>query len=637
MLQLIREHAQGFIAWIIFGLLILAFALWGIQSYFSADPEIAVAKVNGEEVTSNELQRAIQLYRQRLRSALGERFDPSVFTEERVKDTVMQSLINESILTQVALDAGYRISDARLSAEIRSFEEFRNEGRFDQAIYESLLRNQGMSPAEFEHRMRRDLLVSQMRNGITSTALVTQHELKNLVRLQRQRRDFGYMTVPVKRFMDQVEVDDEAIKARYEENKERFSVPEQVSVRYIELSVDALAREVKPSEEELRAYYEQRKTELGTEEIRHASHILIEVAKDAGDEAVKQARSEVREVMQKLREGASFAELAEQYSDDPGSASQGGDLGFFGRDVMDEAFEEAVFSLSPGEVSDIVRTPFGFHIIKLHEVKQGDTKSFAELRDQLLEEFKRRRAEDRFFDRAEVLETLTYENPDTLQSAADALGLEVKTTGFFTRNNNQGVAIASHPEVREAAFSDDVLASNYNSLPIEISPTRLVVLRKDENKPATIQPLSAVEPLLRRELQRDKASVKARELGEELVGRLKEGGAPESLAEEYDLEWQRTGFTHSKDRSVTPTVLRTVFKQQSPGDEPLIDGVALPQGGYAVYALYDVEYGNMAGMNDAEVASLERERINNAGQKEFQLLLHSLKDKAKVKIVKDNP
>ncbi|HKI80120.1 MAG TPA: SurA N-terminal domain-containing protein, partial [Pseudodesulfovibrio sp.] len=478
MLEFIRKYAQGFIAWVIFGMLILAFGLWGIQSYFSPTAANDVAKVNDEQITTTDLATATELYRARLRAMFGKNYNPEMFSEKMVQAQVLKSLIDQSVLTQAARDAGFRITDDQLGAEIKGSKQFQTGGKFNEKQYQMLLRNQGMSAARFERNVRRGMLIDQLNNGVSRTAFVTDRELKALVQLKDQKRDLGYVMVPAKRFMEKVKVSDAEIKKRYDENSDRFKTPAQVSVDYLDLSVDDLAKDVKPTDEQLHQYYQDHLAEFGTEEMRHASHILVAVPNDADAKAVAKAKAKAEDILKKVKAGQDFAELAKKYSDDPGSAKQGGDLGFFTKGDMAPAFSKAVFALKPGQVSGIVRTSFGFHIIKLLGVKAGKTKTFAQVKDQLANEYRHDKAEKRFYDMSEKLENLTYEHPNTLQDAAKALGLKIHSTGLFTRGDAKGVEIASSEKVRKAAFGGDVLNNDYNSLPINLTQDRVVVLRK---------------------------------------------------------------------------------------------------------------------------------------------------------------
>ncbi len=637
MLEFIRKYAQGFIAWVIFGMLILAFGLWGIQSYFSPSAPNDVAKVNGQEITASDLATATQLYRARLRSAFGKNYNPEMFSKEMVQANVLKSLIDQAVLAQAARDAGFRITDGQLGAEIRGRKEFQTGGKFNEKQYQTLLRNQGMSAGRFERNMRRAMLIDQVNSGITHTAFVTDDELKALVQLQDQQRDVGYMMVPAKRFTDEVKVSEAQISKRYKENTERFKTPAQISIDYLDLSVDDLAKDIHPTDEQLHQYYKDHLAEFGTEEMRHARHILVAVPQGADEKAVAAARAKAEDILKKVKAGQDFAALARKYSDDPGSAKQGGDLGFFTKGDMAPAFAKAVFSLKPGQVSGIVRTSFGFHIIKLLEVKAGKTKTFAQVKDELVNEYRHDKAEKRFYDESEKLGNLTYEHPDSLQDAAQSLGLKVQSTGFFTREAPKGVEIATHEKVREAAFGDDVLNNDYNSLPINLTQDRVIVLRKKAYKASAVAPLKDVADAIRKEIQRDKAGEQAQSLAQEIVKTLEGGADPQKVAKDHDLKWHRPGFVTRDDNKVNLTLLQDVFKHPKPeGGKPVFGQSELAQGNYGVFALYGVKPGTSSDVKTAQRKKLEQSRAGEAGQMEYLMMLNSLRDQADIKVNKKN-
>lgn len=637
MLEFIRKYAQGFIAWVIFGMLILAFGLWGIQSYFGPTASNDVAKVNDAQITTGDLATATQMYRARLRAMFGKNYNPEMFSKEMVQAQVLKSLIDQAVLTQAARKAGFRITDRQLGAAIRGRKEFRVGGKFNEKQYQMLLRNQGMSPARFERNMRRAMLIQQVDSGITRTAFVTDKALKSLLRLKDQKRDLGYMMVPAKRFTDRVKVTDAEISKRYNKNTDRFKTPARISIDYLDLSVDDLAKDIKSTDKQLHRYYQDHLAEFGTQELRHASHILVAVPKDADKEAVAKAKAKAEDILKKVKAGENFAKLAKTYSDDPGSAKQGGDLGFFTREDMAPAFAKAVFALKPGQVSGIVRTSFGFHIIKLLGVKPGKTKTFAQVKDQLAREYRHDKAEKRFYDMSEKLENLTYEHPNTLQDAAKALGLTIHSTGFFTRDNPKGIEVATHEKVRKAAFGDDVLNNDYNSLPINITPDRVVVLRKKTYKAPAVAPLKDVAEQIRKDIRRDKADEKAQALAQKIVKALEGGADPKKVADEHGLKWRRPGFVTRDDNKINLTLLQDVFKQPKPqGDKSVVGESELAQGNYGVFVVYGVKAGAASDVKQTQRKQLEQAQAGQAGEMEYLMMLKSLRDQADIKLNKKN-
>ncbi len=634
MLQLIRERAQGWFAWAIVLLLIIPFALWGINEYFDGDTETYVAKVNGKNISVNEFQRTYDQQRARLQSMLGANFDPALLDDKRIKRDVLDMLVDEEVLVQAAAKAGYRISNEQLSAEIQQVDSFQRDGRFDKELYNQFLRGQGMSVGDFEARLRRILLIGQFRNGIMNTAVITTREVGNIARLREQQRDIGYFTLPVTAFMADAVVSDAEVRQYYEKNRERFSVPEQVSVEYLELSADELAQRVPVDEQALRKFYDEKSAELAMEEQRKAAHILIQVDKSADDKTVAAARAKAEKVLAQARAGEPFEKLAKQFSDDPGSASSGGDLGYFGRGVMDKAFEQAAFALKVGQVSDLVRSDFGFHIIKLSDIKSAHTQSFEEARVKIEQDYRRHRAEEQFFEQSELLSNAAYENPDSLAPVAKAVGLAIKASGLFTRDAGDG--IASDPKVRAAAFSDEVLRGN-NGEPVELGNNRLVVLRVKEHKPAVVRPLEEVRDQVVAKLRIQAARDKTKSTGEAALARLKKGEDPAALAREYHAEWKQAGYLKREDRSIDPAIINASFKLAKPAaNASSCGGVTLPSGDYAAVVVSAVRDGDPATINNVARDAMKQAGLRSFGEGEFKAFIEGLKKDSKIELKAEN-
>lgn len=634
MLQLIRNHAKGVIAWIIVLLIIIPFALFGINQYFEGQSEVVVARINDTPVEGREFQRLFERERAMRRQLMGENFDPRLMDDALIKREALERIINSEVVSQSATAAGFRVSDARLAREIRSIGEFQRDGQFDRALYMQLLRSLGMSEGGFEEDVRRDLLARQLMNGITDTVLVTDHDLNTVLRLQQQQRRIGYLVLRAMDHMDQVEVSDAEIETYYQENIDRFEVPERVKSAYLELSLDAIKSGITVDDQQLRRMYERRAGSFTVEGQRRARHILIEVGEDADQQEVEAARSEAEALLGRIEAGESFAELAREHSDDSGSAAEGGDLGFFGKGVMVEPFEKAVFEMSEGEVRGPVRSPFGFHIVKLEEIKAGTSRSFGEVRDQLAEEAREVEAEKQFFEQAEVLANLTFEHPQTLDVAADELGLEVKRTDFFSRNRGDGVA--SDAKYRAAAFSEDVLERGNNSEPLELGETRLVVLRVEDRMPATHRPLEEVRENIVRELRRAGAQAHVRALGEEILDRVEQGDALAELAGEYGAEWTAPALTTRNAGGVPPAVLDTAFAAGRPqGEAPLIEGTGMASGDYAVVAVYGVRDGDPQTVADEQRQARERSLARQQAQRVSEQVLEGLKGRMEIMVYED--
>jgi len=589
MLEYIRKHAQGVIAWIIVGAIILTFALFGINQYFSGGGDTSVAKVDGVEISQGQLQSATMQQRQRLEQMFGGKL-PDMFSEEMIRSQVLQQLIEQEMLVQTASGNGMRIGDATLSQTITGIDAFKEDGKFSNSRYQQLLRGQGMLPGMFEQRVRRDLLASQFTGGISKTAFVTGQEVDEYLRLQQQQRSIGYLTVATAKFKDEVEVSDDEISRYYEQHAREYMQPERVKVDYLELNIDDLASAVDVDEAAMRERYEARKINYTTPEQRKASHILVKLSKDAGEDAIAAARKKAEDILTRVRNGEDFAALAKAESDDPGSAPQGGDLGFFGKGVMDPAFEEAAFALKKGEVSDLVRSSFGFHIIKVQDISGGEVKPFDEVKSELKKEIQLERAEQQFYDMAEQLANLTYEHPESLATAAEQLRLPIKTSQLFSRNGGPG--IAADPKVVTAAFGEEVLARGNNSETIELGRNHMVVLRLNEHLPEAQRPLEEVKSGIVSTLKNDKAKAKAVELAGAVLERVRSGEKPAELAKALDIKWNEKQAIKRDASDIERAIAGEVFRMSKPAEgEQVTRQVALPSGDQAVVILYNVEDG----------------------------------------------
>ena len=629
MLQIIRDRAQGLIAWIIVLLIIIPFALWGINQYFQNDADLSVARVNDAGIPARDFQLVYQQVQAFRKSLMGDNFNAAFMDENDMKRDALDRLIRREVLVQSAIDAGLRVGDSQLRQTILEHEQFQQNGKFDQELYLRILNAQGMSAGKFEASLQRDLLANQMLAGFAETALAMDYELDNIQRIRDQQRKIGYLTLKVDDYLDNAQVSDSEIADYYNAHLDRYAVPELVSVDYLELSASSLVRNIKVDEETLRKMYEEQSASFSVGEERHARHILIKVDENADDKAIEAARGKAQDVLSKIRAGGDFKKLAKKFSEDAGSAAEGGDLGFFARGVMVKPFEDSVFATPVDGVSDLVKSPFGFHIIKLEDIKTGHTKSFGEMRAQLEQEYKARKVDEHFFEQADLLANLTYESPNTLANAAQELSLPVNTTGLFSRDQGQG--IASNPKVREAAFNNDVLEAGNNSETIELGQNHLVVLRIKERKPASTLPQEEVKGQIISQLRRDKAVDTAKSAGDSLLKRISNGKSVELLADEMKIKWKKTGFIGRNDATVTPEIVQAAFKIAKPvGSGPVSKGISLSSGDYAIVAVYETRDGNPAAVDEAARETLRASTMRTNGQQDSSSLYEGLKKRAKI-------
>ncbi len=633
MLEFIRKRATGWVAWGIVILISVPFALWGINQYFTPVSDLSVAKVNGTEIELREVQRAFQEQRSRLRQMLGPELAASI-DEGLVRQQTLDQLIRDQLMLLAAAGAGLRIGDVQLALQIQSQETFRSDGRFSPERYESFLRQQGYSPGGFEEIMRQSLLSGQIANGLANSTFVTETELARMRALQGQQRSFRTLQVPVSGFTD-VPISEEAISSRYEENKAAYATPEQVVVEYLEISRPRIAAGIPVDESELRSLYQARQANYVTPEQRKASHILLSVPSDADESAVEDARKKILNIRRQIESGASFETVAKEQSDDPGTAQNGGDLGFIARGVMDPAFESAAFSLPVGELSDPVRTDFGFHLIKVTEIREQRIRDFEQVKSQLKTEHQNEQADFVFSEQVERLATLVFEHPESLEIPAEILGLEAKVSTPFGRQGAPA-GIGSNPRVVSAAFSDDVLRVGNNSEVIELGNGVVVALRVKNHEPSAPRPLDEVRDQIAQELKREAAREKAMDTGRSLLERLRNGESPERVAASADVQWSEPVTLSRQSGETDPGLRALVFRMPRPEQQARsYAGRPLPDGGFEIVALQSVTPGPAEGEGDA-AEELRRSLAAAYGSATLEEYARALRDKAEIAVNQEN-
>jgi peptidyl-prolyl cis-trans isomerase D len=631
MLQVIRDRAQGVFAWIIVGMISIPFALWGINSYFGGGGDDSIAEVNGIKISPRQVQSAYQQQRDRLQQMFGGKIPENLFSEEAMKKQILQQLIEKEILISAAASHGMRIGDRQLADTITNIDAFFRDGKFDSEQYERVLAQQGMSPRLFEQRVRRDLISNQLTEAVSNSEFTLEAEVDAHLSLQLQQRDIGYMVVPVSKYEANVAVSGDDLRKYYESNSARYMQPEQVKIDYLELKGADIASTIEVDDEEMRLRYETQKMNYRTPEERKASHILISVASGASDEEAKQAEDKAASLLQRINNGEDFAELAKAESQDPGSARNGGDLGFFGEGVMDPAFEKATFALQKGEVSELVRSAFGFHIIKLDDIKGGEAKTYEQVAAELKREIQEERAAEIFYDRGEQLANLTYEQPDTLSVAAEQLGLEIKSSGFFTRSGGSG--IAANAKVSSAAFNEDVLVRGNNSETIEVGDNHLVVVRINEHKPEALRPFDEVKGEIETSLKKDKAREETLEAANSLFARLQAGENGETLANSEQLEWKQQSGLQRNNSELQRAIVQVAFRMPHPAEDGFSsEQLTLPGGDQALVALFAVKQGD-ANVAEATERSDAEQRLSRAAVNAAeQGLITSLREQAEITV-----
>lgn len=632
MLQFIRDHATGWIAWGIVILICVPFALWGIYDYISPNPTVSVATVNGTELTFSQYQQAYQRHRNRLRQLLGGQVDFAQLDESLLRQQSLESMIREELLAQAARSDGFRIGDEQLARAIHVQAPFQVDDEFNVERYELWLNQQGYSPGGFEYELRRSLISEQILSGVGGTAFVTNAERQLMSKLVGQTRSFYELTIPLSGFLD-IEIDEGSIEGYFAENGASLLTPEAVSIEYIELSSDVIAAGIDVSQDDLRTLYESSKLNYSQPERREASHILLRVPEDTDESSVAQLMADAVALKERLLAGEDFAELAAEASEDPGSSRNGGTLGYFERGDMVPVFETAAFALQVGEISEVVRSQFGFHIIKLTGIQAGRTKTFEESREDVEEELRRNQAEQLYYEQLDRLELLAFEVADTLTVAAEELDLEVTNVPAFTRQGSTSNLIAADPNVVEAAFSDDVLLAGNNSSAITLPNNRAIVLRVTEHEPSRPQTLDEARDVIVDRLRDEQARDRSLETAEKAIDDLSRGESRELLSQQLGTEWVSRSEVRRDEGSINAEVVKTVFELPRP--EPGGENHALVTtyaGDQVLIALSAVIEGDSEGLDARQRQVLNNEIVGDYGRSAFDAFVRTLREQADVVI-----
>lgn len=629
MLQNIRDRAQGWIAWVIVVMISIPFALWGIQSYLGVGGGVVVAKVNGVEIGEQDLQRRVQQARIQLRERLGANYDAAQIDDRRLRQGVLDDMIRETLLVDVSDRLGFRVSDRELQAQIISEPAFQRGGHFDKGLYEQVLSYQGLSPTLFEAQLRQRLIGTQMVRGIVGSELITKAEREDLQRLSGQRRELSWLRIPAARFVDDAPIAEGEIEAFYTNNSARFQTPEQVRLEYLVLDLDALATTSAVSEEELRRAYESDQARFGQPERRKVRHILLPLATEADEANARAVLDEIQALRGRIQGGEDFGELAKAVSKDPGSAAQGGSLGEIEQGMMDPAFDQAAFSLAAGELSEPVRSRFGYHLIEVEEIIPARIKPFEEVQESLRAELARGKAEALFYGMAEQLASAVYENPNSLAPAAEALGLNAQESDWIARSGGTGVL--GHPKVVGAAFSEEVLTERRNSDLIEPEKDVLqaVVLRVIDHQEASTRALDSVRDEIIATLRQERARKAAAAAAEADVDRLRGGADWADLGGEDKPE--EPGLVGRNDPKLPAPIRALAFTLPAPtAGQPSLGTTELEDGDAAVVRVTRVEAGEVAPQG-GEGADQERSVLSQLmGRHVSDAVLQDMERRAKI-------
>jgi peptidyl-prolyl cis-trans isomerase D len=630
MLQNIRDRLTGPFVWFIVGLIVIPFAFWGIESFRTGGGDPTVAKVGDQKITQSQFRAGYQQRLQQLQAMMGENFRQDLIDNARFRQGVLDDMIQESMLRQHVQKEGYRASDAMVFEQISTIPAFQENGKFSTESYRNLLSARGYTPQRFETQLRDSLVIEQMREGILESGFVAPAGAASAYRLDEQQRALAYAVFPVAKYQAQASVDPADVQKRYDEQKAKYQAPERLKLAYVELALEDLPPAAAPAADYLRSIYDAEKaTRFTTVEERRARHILINFGPDK-----QQAKKRIDAIADQIGKGADFATLAGSQSDDPGSKKKGGDLGWVRHGQMLEKFEKTLFALKKGEVSEPVETEFGWHVIKLEDVKESRTQPFEdpEVQAELLRVYRQKDAEHRFQEMSEKLEQTAFESPASLEPAAKAVDLPVKTTGWFTRTAGEG--IAAQANVREVAFGEDVLKNGENSKPLSIGENRVVVIHKQEYEAPRPLAFEEVKDKIRDDLKAEAARAKASADVAATLEALKSGRPLEQVAREKRADYKAAGLVKRSATGIDAPVLDALFKLPRPAaGEVRADQVRLPNGDIAVVAVTEVRDADWSGAGVAD-QKRESEQLKAAlSGAEFTAYRADLQKRMELKIV----
>lgn len=653
MLQTLRDKTSGWIATVILGLLIIPFAFFGMESYLSQKVDTYAARIaqpptwwpsapqawpvsylwKTHDIDAQDYRQRLETMRMRLRDEQGDAFDSKAFESAENKREILEDMIDEQLMRLAAESDGIVVSDAEIRREIQQIPDFQVDGRFDADRYQMLLASQNppQTPRTFEQTVRDNLQYGLIPSRLARSGFVTDMELDRLMRLLGERRDISFVVMPPAA-VDTSPVTPAQIQAWYESHAREYRSPETVRLEYVEVDATALPMPV-ADEAALRKLYDEQAAKYSTSEQRSVSHILVQVAADASDADRNAAEARAKKIAEQARaQGADFAALARANSDDAGSKANGGSLGWLTKGGMPGAFDDAAFAMRAGEMRGPVKTDFGWHVIKLDELRAGTRQPFEAVRPQLEQELVEGGRERAFNELSGKLVDAIYKNPNSLEPAARSMGLVVQTTPAFPRGGGPG--IASDQKVLRAAFSDTMIRDGTASDPIELSPTRTVLIRVIEHKPEAALPLSQVGNAVVLAIRADRQRKAAEAAAEALVKAAKASGLPAAataatlpMGEANDV--RRSSVVPSRE------AVEAFFRVPRPQDNLIPVGKTEVGGQFIVFAVRAVRDGDIGQVTAEERDQLRQQLSQASGLQAQKAFVRAARGKYQVKVAED--
>ncbi len=580
MLQILGDKLKGVVTWAIVLLIAIVFVFLGLNDYFAFSDQSVVAKVNGQKIT----RKAVD--------ALYERFAAQQGlggNAEAIKQQVLGTLVRRTALLSKTEDLGFATSDEQLVKMLLKMPVFQVEGQFSKEQYQKVLSQEAYTDASFRKELAQDARLGQFEQGLLQTSFSTPAAVENIVSIAEQKRDIGYLQLPAHYYRKTVSVGEQEIADFYEKNKQTFINPEQVSLEYVQLALDDLLKKVSVSSEEVSQYYQDHQSDYTLPERVHARHLLISVPKDADVAVATKAKERAEDLIKRLKKGEDFSTLAKRWSEDPGSAKKGGDLGWFSRGQMVPAFEEVAFSLKAGAYSDIIRTDFGYHIIQLIAHKDPEVRSLALVEPAIKEQLTFQKGQEDFEKAKVSLETFVLEQNDSLElpTLAKELGLAVHQTELASAEGAKG--LLADPLLAKVVFSEDFLKQGFSTHPILLSDQSVVVARLKKHQPASQQTLLEASKAIKQQVIDSKVQAHIQAFSDDFMKEVNAGKNPDILAKAQGFAWHIKKNV-SRHQSVNDEIIASAFQLSPPEShqKSKIGKFILSDGSYVLLALYKV-------------------------------------------------
>lgn len=626
MFDYIRTH-QRVMQFLLLLIIFPSFVIGGVVSFSDfGNKQNEVAQVGSSAITASEFDQALRNQLDRMRQAYGPDFDTQLLNTPEMRRNILDDLIARRVLTEQANANRLTVSDQALQQSILDIPGLRKaDDSFDNERYRNLLANQGMTPAMYEAQLRQDMTLQQLAGAVQNTAIVSKSVMERIALISEQEREVQALSFDAKSFVGQVKVTDAMLRDYYAKNAKQFEIPEVLNAEYVMLSNDVLAQQIAVTDAEVAAHYEQNKRNYTTDEQRRASHILFNLNKDSSAQEKQTVRTKAEAVLAQVRKDpAQFAALAKEHSQDPGSKDKGGDLDFFKRGMMTKAFDDSVFQLKKGEMSALVETEYGLHIIYLTDVKPSAVKALDEVKADLTADIKKQKASKAYAEAAETFTNMVYEQSENLQAVADKLNLKIEKLANVQRQPMPGAPatmLVNNKKFLNAIFSDDSLKKKQNTEAVEISPNVLVSGRVIDYKPASKRPFDEVKAMIQEVVTQTESVALAKKAGESKLSALKNQDDSAGFAE---AKWVSRVKKPELPTEAVLAVLKADVRKL-----PAFVGVESANLGYTVYRINKVNVGTP---DETRRASEAQQIANSVAQQDMYSYLEALKAKAKVKV-----